>query len=74
MARASDLAPAANANTAELEAITVLRQIREHGGYVLLDLQGCIHVRHVACVPPEFRSRLERYYLEIARILLRSVQ
>jgi len=72
MARTSDLVPTPRASTTELEAMTVLREVREHGGYVLLDVQGCIHVRHIACVPPELMSRILRYYDEIIRLLLES--
>jgi hypothetical protein len=74
MPRASDLVPAGSGNTAELQAMTVLREVRERGGYVLLDLQGCIHVRHIESVPPELTTRIVWYYDEIVRLLLHSVE
>jgi hypothetical protein len=70
----TDSTRARNVSTAELEAMTVLQDIREHGGYVLLDLQGTLHVRHIARVPPELRNRLVRCDTEIARLLLQSVE
>ena len=35
--------------TAELEAVAILRKIRENGGYVLVDIDGGIHVYRTAC-------------------------
>jgi len=74
MTRAPTVAAARSASTAELEAMTALREIREHGGYVLLDLQGGVHVRHIARVPVELKRRLALYYHEIVRLLLESAQ
>jgi hypothetical protein len=61
-------------STAEREAMTVLQEVRRHGGYVLLDLQGNIHVRHIARVPVELRCRIARYYPEVVQLLLDSVE
>ena len=74
MARVTDPISAGSANTAVLEAMRVLREVREHGGYVLLDRQGSIHVRHIACIAPELRTRVVWYYDEIVRLLLESVE
>jgi hypothetical protein len=74
MTRAADAEPARSASTVELEAMTVLREIREHGGYVLLDLTGNLHVRHIAGIPIELRDRIARYYAEIVRLLLESLE
>lgn len=74
MTRAPEVAVTRDASTTELEAMTVLREIREHGGYVLLDLQGGIHVRHIARVPVELKTRVALYYPEIVRLLLERVQ
>jgi hypothetical protein len=74
MPRASDLVPAGSGNTAELQAMTLLREVREHGGYVLLDLQGSIHIRHIERIPPELTTRMVWYYDEIVRILLNSIE
>jgi len=35
--------------TDELEAVAILRKIRESGGYVLVDIDGGIHVYRRAC-------------------------
>jgi hypothetical protein len=70
----TDATRARNVSTAQLEAMAVLQDIREHGGYVLLDLQGTIYVRHIAYVPPELRNRLLQCHTEIARLLLESVE
>ena len=61
-------------STAELEALMLLQEVRRHGGYVLLDLQGCIHVRHVARIPVEFEKRMALHYPEIVRLILETVQ
>jgi hypothetical protein len=37
--------------TAELEAVPILRKIRENGGYVLVDIDGGIHVYRAGRVP-----------------------
>ena len=54
--------------------MTALQEVRKHGGYVLLDIDGCVHVRHIAHVPVELKTRLARYYPEIVRLLLESIQ
>jgi hypothetical protein len=74
MTRAADAEPARSTSTAELQAVTVLLEVREHGGYVLLDLTGDLHVLHAAGIPVELRDRILRYYPEIVRHLLESLE
>jgi hypothetical protein len=74
MMRVPDVAAARGVSTAELEAMSALREIREHGGYVLLDFRGDIHIRHIARVPVELKKRVALFYREIVRLLLESVQ
>lgn len=74
MTRAAQVAATRSVSARELEAMTVLREIREHGGYVLLDLQGDIHVHHIARVPADVKTRVALYYAEVVRLLLESVQ
>lgn len=73
-AGSSNTAGPRSPSAAELEAMTVLREVREHGGYVLLDLLGNIHVRHLAGVPSKLRSRVVLYYPEIVRLLLDGLE
>ena len=42
--------------TDELEAVDVLRKIRENGGYVLVDINGGMHVYGVWRVPRKLRN------------------
>lgn len=72
MTRAADAESVRSAHTAELEAVTVLREVCEHGGYVLLDLTGDLHVLHAAGIPVQVRERIVRYYPEIVRLLLET--
>jgi hypothetical protein len=74
MMRVPDVAAARGVSKAELEAMSALREIRKHGGYVLLDLRGDVHIRHIARVPIELKTRVALYYPEIVRLLLESVQ
>lgn len=74
MKRALEIAATRGVSTTELEAMTVLREIREHGGYVLLDIEGAIHVRHIARLPVALKTRAAHYYPEIVRLLPESVQ
>jgi hypothetical protein len=74
MTGASNTAGTRTPSTAELEAMAVLQEIREHGGYVLLDLLGNLHVRHLARIPPKLRSRVVLYYPEIVRLLLDNLE
>jgi hypothetical protein len=56
--------------TAELEAVAVLRKIRENGGYVLVDIDGGIHVYRAGRVPPKLMIRLAWYEQEAVRVLV----
>jgi hypothetical protein len=56
--------------TAELEAVTVLREIRENGGYVLVDINGGIHVYRAGRVPRKLMIRLAWYKQEAVRVLV----
>jgi hypothetical protein len=40
----------------------------------LLDLEGNIHVRHIAEVPVDLTRRLAFYYPEVVRLLAESVE
>jgi hypothetical protein len=55
--------------TAELEAVAVLRKIRENGGYVLVDINGGIHVYRAGRVPRKLMIRLAWYKHEAIRVL-----
>ncbi len=55
--------------TAELEAVAVLRKIRENGGYVLVDIDGGIHVYRAGRVPRKLMTRLAWYEHEAIRVL-----
>jgi hypothetical protein len=56
-------------STAELEALSVLREIRELGAFVLIDVDGCMYVCHGARVPTRLKSRLATYCSEAAAAL-----
>jgi hypothetical protein len=56
--------------TAELEAVAVLREIRENGGYVLVDINGGIHVYRAGRVPRKLMIRLAWYKQEAVRVLV----
>jgi hypothetical protein len=58
------------ARTAELEAVAVLRKIRENGGYVLVDVNGGIHVYRAGRVPRKLMIRLAWYKHEAVRVLV----
>ena len=55
--------------TAELEAVAILRKIRENGGYVLVDIDGGIHVYRAGRVPRKLMTRLAWYKQEAVRVL-----
>ena len=55
--------------TAELEAVAILRKIRENGGYVLVDINGGIHVYRAGRVPRTLMTRLAWYEHEAIRVL-----
>jgi hypothetical protein len=59
--------------TAELEAVAVLRKIRENGGYVLVDIDGGIHVYRAGRVPRKLMTRLTGYEHEAVRVLVEWV-
>lgn len=61
-------------NPTELAAMTLLREIRECGAFVLLDLEGTLHVQHFAGVPRGLEARLTFHYPQIVRLLLESVE
>lgn len=72
MTRGSGATTKGGARTAELEAMSALREIREQGGFVLVDLRGNLLVHHIRRVPVELKARLIRYYPEIVQLLLAS--
>ena len=55
--------------TAELEAVPVLRKIRENGGFVLVDIDGGIHVYRAGRVPRKLMTRLAWHKHEAIRVL-----
>jgi hypothetical protein len=55
--------------TAELEAVAVLRKIRENGGFVLVDIDGGIHVYRAGRVPRKLMIGLAWYKYEAVRVL-----
>jgi hypothetical protein len=55
--------------TAELEAVAILRKIRENGGYVLVDIDGGIRVYRAGRVPRKLMTRLAWYEHEAIRVL-----
>jgi hypothetical protein len=60
--------------TPELEAVAVLRKIRENGGYVLVDIDGGIHVYRAGRVPRKLITRLAWYRHEAVRVLVEWVR
>ena len=55
--------------TAELAAVAILRKIRENGGYVLVDIDGGIHVYRAGRVPRKLMIGLAWYKYEAVRVL-----
>jgi hypothetical protein len=55
--------------TDELEAVAILRKIRESGGYVLVDIDGGIHVYRAGRVPRKLMIGLAWYKYEAVRVL-----
>ena len=56
--------------TAELEAVAILRKIRENGGYVLVDINGGIHVYRAGRVPRKLMICLAWYKQAAVRVLV----
>jgi hypothetical protein len=56
--------------TAEFEAVAILRKIRENEGYVLVDIDGGIHVYRAGRVPRKLMIRLAWYKQEAVRVLV----
>jgi hypothetical protein len=61
-------------STAELDALSVLREIRESGAFVLIDVDSCMYIYHVAPIPDALKSRLLAYRYEAATLLLEYIQ
>ena len=56
-----------------LEAVAVLRKIREYGGYVLVDIDGGIHVHRAGRVPRKLMIGLAWYKHEAVRVLVEGL-
>jgi hypothetical protein len=54
----------------ELEALAILREIRELGAFVLIDVDGGMCIYHRVQVPSLLKSRLAAYRTEATRLLL----
>jgi hypothetical protein len=54
----------------ELEALAILREIRELGAFVLIDVDGRMCIYHRVQVPSLLKSRLAAYRTEATRLLL----
>jgi hypothetical protein len=61
-------------SAAEVEAVAVLRAIREFGAYVLVDIDGCMRIYHGGGVPKGLKTRLASYYNEAVLVLLECAQ
>jgi hypothetical protein len=70
MARMHQVEALRKVRTAEFEAVAVLREIRENGGYVLVDIHGGIHVYRAGRVPRKLMIRLAWYKHEAVRVLV----
>ncbi len=55
------------------EAVGVLRKIREYGGYVLVDIDGGIHVHRAGRVPRKLMIGLAWYKHEAVRVLVEGL-
>lgn len=60
--------------TREIEAQAVLREIRESGAFVLIDVDGRMYVYHRAPLPERLKSRLAEYRTEATQLLLQCIQ
>jgi hypothetical protein len=69
-----DISVARTPSMAELEALSVLREFRELGAFVLIDVDGCMYVYHRAPLPEALKSRLRAYCNEVARLLMECTQ
>ncbi len=56
-----------------LEAVAVLRKIREYGGYVLVDIDGGIHVHRAGRVPCKLMIGLAWYKHEAVQVLVEGL-
>jgi hypothetical protein len=69
-----EISVARKLDTAEFEAVAVLREIRERGAYVLIDIDGRMHIHHTGRVPDRLKTRLASYYHEAVRVLRECAQ